>query len=344
MKKKKVTHFLICMSIMILVFAAPCPGNNLKRIILIETMPVPAVLEHTKWFRIQLKEMGYEEGKNLELTILKPNGDRILAEKLLSDELSLGNPNLVVTIATIASQTAVKLLKDSNVPILFFQVSDPVGSGLIKHINTPTGTNITGRVFTVDREAKIKMILRLVEQTSVHKPVRLGFIHSTYPSSLGDIKKLERISKTIEGINLVPYEIQYRKVPEGLPVMIKETKRAIAMLKGKVDFWLEPSGPLGETMEYTQTLLKYSNIPIVFGTKFDSVKMGALMHITPSLEAGAREVALLADKILKGKNPGEIPVCPPIKFDLGFNLNTALKLKIVIPPDMLKLAGKNIYK
>ena len=68
------------------------------------------------------------------------------------------------------------------------------------------------------------------------------------------------------------------------------------------------------------------------------------MHITPNLEAAGREVALLADKILKGKDPGQIPVTPPLKFDLGFNLSTALKLKIVIPPDMLKLAGKNIYR
>ena len=344
MKKRKAVFYLICLLIVAFGFAAPCSGNNSKHIILIETMPVPAVLEHSRWFRVHLKEMGYEEGKNLKLTILKPNGDRTLAEKLLSDELSKGNPNLVVTIATIASQTALKLLKGSNVPILFFQVSDPVGAGLIKQINAPTGTNITGRVFTVNREAKIEMILRLVGQTSVHKPIQLGFIHSTYPSSLGDFRELGKIIKTHQDIVFAPYEIPYRKVPAGLPVMIKETKKAITRLEDKVDFWMEPSGPLGETMEYTQVLLEHSNIPIVFGTKFDSVKTGALMHITPSLEAGAREVALLADKILKGKNPGQIPVTPPFKFDLGFNLSTAIKLNIVIPSDMLKLAGKNIYR
>ena len=112
---------------------------------------------------------------------------------------------------------------------------------------------------------------------------------------------------------------------------------------GKVDFWIEPLGPLGETREYTLALLQNSNIPIAFGTKLYSMKNGALMHITPNPEASARETTLMADKILKGKNPGQIPVTPPSKFDLGFNLTTALKLGIVIPPDMLRLAGENVY-
>lgn len=319
-------------------------ANGVKRVILMETMPVSSVLEHSKWFQIQLKEMGYEKGKNLSLIILKANGDRALAEKLLSAELNKGDPNLVVTIATLASQTAVKLLRGKNVPILFFQVSDPVGGGLIKQINVSTGTNITGKVYTVSREAKIEMILRLIGQISGHKPIRFGFIHSTYPSSHGDLRELKKIDNLREDFVLVPYEIPYRKVPEGLPNMIEETKKAILTLKNKVDFWIEPLGPLGETQQYTQTLIEHSNAPIVFGTKLDSVKKGALMHITPNLKASARESALIADRILKGKNPGQIPITAPFKFDLGLNLATALKLKIVIPPDILKMAGENIYR
>ena len=100
---------------------------------------------------------------------------------------------------------------------------------------------------------------------------------------------------------------------------------------------------LMETMPVS-SVLEHSNAPIVFGTKLDSVKKGALMHITPNLKASARESALIADRILKGKNPGQIPITAPFKFDLGLNLATALKLKIVIPPDIFKMAGENIYR
>jgi len=163
-------------------------AGDVKNVILIETMPVPAVLEHSRWFQFQLQEMGYEQNKNLKLTILKANGDRQLAEKLLKAELAGGNPDLVVTIATLASQTAAKFLKDTDVPILFFQVSDPVGAGLIKQINAPTGTNITGKVFTVNRDAKVEMVFwQGIKERRAPKKKALDnrfFINTVFPPDL----------------------------------------------------------------------------------------------------------------------------------------------------------------
>ena len=319
-------------------------ASDVKKVILIETMPVPAVIEHSRWFQVQLKELGYEKNKNLKLTILKANGERQLAEKLLNAELAGGNPDLVVTIATLASQAAAKLLKGTDIPLLFFQVSNPVDAGLVKQINAPTGTNITGKVYTVNRNAKIEMLFQLVSQIAVHRPIRFGIIHSTYPSSMGDIRELEMIAKRRGDITFVPYKIEYKKVPTGLPAMIEDTKKGIKALEGKVDFWVEPLGPLGESFEYTQAIMELSTTPIVLGAKADSVKRGALMHVTPHIEASGRETALLASQILEGKDPGTILVTPPLNFDLGINITTALKLKMIIPPDMLKLAGNHVYR
>jgi len=323
---------------------ASVSAQEAQHVILMETMPVPAVLEHSRWFQESLQELGIQEGMQIELTLLEANGDRQLAEELLSSELSKGTPDLVVTIATLATQTAVNLLQGTEVPILFFQVSDPVGVGIVEHINVPTGTNVTGKVYTVAREAKIEMILRLVKQHITHMPIRFGFIHSTYPSSQGDIRELQSITKKRDDVVFIPYEIPYQEVPAGLPTMLKDVERAVAELKEQVDFWIEPLGPLGESIEYTQILLEQSTIPIAFGTKLQSVKMGALMHITPNLKAGGYEAAELAMQILNGLDPGQIPVTPPSSFDVGINVTTALQLKIVIPPDVLQLAGEHVYR
>jgi putative ABC transport system substrate-binding protein len=126
--------------------------------------------------------------------------------------------------------------------------------------------------------------------------------------------------------------------------MIEETRNAVQELADIVDFWMEPSGPLGETSEYTEILLEHSTVPIAFGMKLDSVKMGALIHVTPNMEASGREAALVAVRILTGENPGQIPVTPPSDFDLGLNLATALRLNIVVPPDILQLAGEHVYR
>ncbi len=146
------------------------------------------------------------------------------------------------------------------------------GAGLIKETDAPTGTNITGKVYTVSGKAKIEMVLRLVGRPSSHKPVRFGYIHSTYPSSLGDLRELMKIAGTNDDITFVPYEIPHRTVPKGLPTMIEEVRKAIEQLKGEVDYWIEPTGPLGETMEYTKTLLEHSGAPIAIGQKISSVR------------------------------------------------------------------------
>ena len=102
-------------------FSLPCSaGDGKKRIIMIETMPVPVVLEHSRWFVKGMKDLGYENGKNVEIVILKAEGDRNRAITLLNKALSQGKPDLVVTFATLASQAAFKVLKGTD-PFLFRQ-------------------------------------------------------------------------------------------------------------------------------------------------------------------------------------------------------------------------------
>jgi len=335
---------LFCLAFLVFGVAAPSSAGKIKRIILMETMPVPVVQDHSRWFLTQLRSMGYKEGENMRLVLLQPNGDRGRAESLLKEALAGGDPDLVVTNATLASQTAVRLLKGTGIPILFMTVSDPVGAGLIRKVGVPTGTHITGKVHMISRETRINMVMGLIGDTVSGKPVRIGFVHSSYPSSVGDLRELSAFAKSRDDIRFVPFQVDYRKVPQGMPAMLKDAIQGIETIRDQVDFWWEPSGPLGEVGAYTKALLEHSSAPVVMGTKLESVKLGALLHLTPSIEASGRETAMLADAILKGADPGSIPATPPTAFELGINLTTALENKIVVPPDLLELAGEHIYR
>jgi putative ABC transport system substrate-binding protein len=319
-------------------------SDGMRRIFLIETMPVPVVLDHSKWFLGQMQVLGYCEGENIEIVVIKAQGDRQLLDTLLKTQIAQGMPDLVVTNATMATQAAQKLLKTTDIPIVFMTVSDPVGVGIIEESGTGSGSNITGRIHMIDRETRINMVMRLVAPTAGRKPIRIGFIHSSYPSAVGDFRELSSAAKRRNDIIFKSHKVDYRKVPEGLPAMLEDTLNGIRELDDEVDFWWEPSGPLGEVLEYTQAILDHSNHPIVMGTKLKSVEMGALLHLTPSIEGSGREAAMLADAILKGADPGELPVVPPKDFELGINLTTAIHMNIVIPPDLLKLAGDQIYR
>lgn len=330
----------------ILFLCQPSSGvaGELKHIILLETMDVKVVRDRSHWFKVQMKELGYNDGVNMELIVLKAKGNFQLAETLLKEALEKRKPDLVVSNATLASKVAANLLKGTDIPQLFVTVSDPVGAGLIDSIGPSTGKNITGRVHNITRETKVKLVLQLVGNKVKTRPIRFGYIHSTYPSSMGDLRQLNDIAKRNKDITFIPFEIPYKDFPENIDYMLKELSKGLKQLDGKIDFLWEPLGPFAESIEYNKLLKEQAPVPVVYGVNRESAQVGALIYLAPDAEAEGREVGVLADRILKGEDPGNIPVIPPIKFNLGLNLTTAQKMNIIISPEILKLANGNIFR
>lgn len=321
------------------------PAKDVKQVVVVVTMPVPACETHLRYFVDQLEAAGYKDGDNMVLTVIRANGDRQFAETRLSGILEKGRPDAVAAIATLASQAAVTVFKNTGVPVFFFQVTDPVGAGLIDKIGKPTGTNVTGRVFTVPAKVRTDLALRLVTQAiPASRPVVFGYIHSTYPSAMGDFRQLKAIEAQETRFRFAVHDVMYEKGPDVMPALLAAAAQGVQALSDRVDFWWEPQGPMGEHPDYTRLLLDRSAVPIAMGQTMDSVKMGALMHITPDLEAGGREAANFVAAFLQGTDPGTIPVTTPARFQLGINLTTALNLNIVIPPDILALAGNHVYR
>jgi putative ABC transport system substrate-binding protein len=320
-------------------------AKDVRQVVVVVTMQLPACETHLTHFVDRLEEIGEQGGINIDLITIRANGDRQFAENQLKKILEKGRPDAVAAIATLASQAAVTVFKDTGVPIFFFQVSDPVGAGLIEKIGEPTGTNVTGRVFTVPTQVRTDLAMRLVTQAvPADRPVVFGYIHSTYPSAMGDLRQLKAIEAQENHFRFAVHEVTYEKGPDGMTAMLAAAAQGVQVLSDRVDFWWEPQGALGEHPDYTRLLLDRSEVPVAMGQTMDSVKMGALMHITPDLEAGGREAADFVASILAGTDPGIIPVTAPARFQLGINLTTALNLNIVVPPDILALAGDHVYK
>ena len=214
----------------------------------------------------------------------------------------------------------------------------------MEEIGVPTGTNITGRVHMIPRDVRVDMVMRLAGQVTTERPVRIGVVYSTYPSAVGDLRELEKIAQQRDDIVFVPYPVEYRGVPEGLTAMFADVKKGLALLEKEVDCWWEASGPLGELEEFTRILLENSDLPVIMGSTLKSTQIGTVLHLTPSAEQEGREAAAVAADILQGEAPGRIPVTPPSSFELGINLTAAVRHNIVIPPDLLQLAGEQVFR
>ena len=311
-----------------------------KQVIILETMPVHVILEGSAVFQETLHIIR----DSVDFRVLKADGDPDRATHLLKNALAEKTPDLVVAIATLGSQSAHQLLKDTDIPWLFFTVTDPVGAGIVAQINQPSGTNVSGLVYGIERKTKLDMALRLVKDVSSQRPLRIGFIHTDYPSSLGDKGMLQEAIDDHPDFSFVPYQIVYQPVPEKLPEMLDQVREATRKLAGQVDYWWTPVGPLGERDEYVKLLVEETEQPVLMATNLRGPQLGALLYLGPDIPGQAREVAALADSVLSGKDAGSIPITMPKAFAVGLNLTTASRLGIVIPADILDIAGGNVYR
>jgi putative tryptophan/tyrosine transport system substrate-binding protein len=88
-------------------------------------------------------------------------------------------------------------------------------------------------------------------------------------------------------------------------------------------------------------LTSRGGLPVVYMER-DYVDAGGLMSYGPTVTDLFRRAATYVDKILKGANPGDLPVEQPTKFELLINLETAKALGLTIPPSLLQRADQVI--
>lgn len=334
---------IVITTLLLLIYCAQLaaePVKPSKHIVLIETMPIAAIQQVSRAFINTMHQAGYHDGDNLRLTLLTPNGDATRIRSLLQQVLHQ-QVDLVVSGATLASQISQQLLAGTDIPQIFYTVADPVGAGLITEIGKPSGKLLTGKIHSVDSRSKIETILTILQPT---KPIRIGIVHSSYPSAIGDTRNLIAAAQQYPMIHFVTKQIDYHPIPAGLPTMLQEASNAIAELEPQVDYWWQAAGPLAETPDLTRLLRQESQHPLIFAHTKESVRLGALLSMAPDYQVAGKEVAGLALAIFNGANIRTMPVTPVSNFTLAINLQTALQQQLTIDSNILKLAGLNIYR
>jgi putative tryptophan/tyrosine transport system substrate-binding protein len=283
----------------------------------------PGGLTEIAAFRQGLAELGWVEGRNIDIEFRWPGSDIASAEAFAKELVEL-KPDVLLARST--PTTAALKRETSVIPIVFVNVSEPVEQGFVQSLARPGG-NITG--FT-NFEAAIggKWLQLLKEVDPRIKRVAIIYNPQTAPFA---------------GVFL-------RSVQSAAPGLAVEDVAMSVQSDGDIEaaitaFSQRPGGGLvaipdsftGQHRDLIVALAARNNLPTLY-SNIVSTPIGGLMAYAVDSRALMQRAADYIDRVLKGEKVGDLPVQAPAKFELSINLKTAKALGLTIPPGLLATA------
>jgi putative ABC transport system substrate-binding protein len=299
-------------------FAARAQRQGMPLIGYLDSSGLPRWFEA---FRHGLNDLGYVQGRTIAIESRSAAGQ---ARRLpdLAAELVRLQPKVIVASGSAAAASAKNAT--ATIPIVFTFATDPIALGLVASLARPSG-NVTGQSNqAAGLVAKRLQLLAEVLPGVSHFGVVWG------PSSTQvDFREIQAAAVTLRLV-LDSFEVTR---PDDIDAVFKKAANrtgGVAVL----------SGPLIFThRERVVSAAARHKVPAIYYDEEYS-ESGGLVSFGPSLLGLHRSAATFVDKILKGANPGDLPVEQPTKFELVVNLVTARGLGLTVPQSVLLRANR----
>ena len=275
----------------------------------------------TQGIKDGLKERGYLENINLDLKVEFAQGDVVLSNQIASKFVNQ-NPDIVVGVGTIASQSFLKYTESAKAKLVFTTVTDPLAAGLVNSLKEPGG-NVSGVSNFVPLEPQIEMFKRI--KPSIRK---LGFLYNPGElNSISLIKKLEEICPKYDIELITISAINTSKV----------SQNAIKLASMVDAIFVSNDNTALSAITVILKAANAENIP-VFVSDTDIVKEGAVAALGPNQYEIGKQTASMIIKIIEGREIGNIPVYFPEKMELVLNKTAANKLGIKLSKKIISEA------
>lgn len=277
-------------------------------------------------FLAALAEEGFKEGSNLNVIYDNAQADGGIASQIANNYVA-NKVKLICAIATPMAQSAFGAAKNTNIPVIFTAVTDPVLAELAKEDKTPNG-NISGTSDKLPVEKQLEMIRAILPDAKT-----IGIMYST--SEVNSISAIEEYKAAAEqyGFEVVESGIS---VIADIPLATDNLLQKVDCLNNLTDNTVVSSLPiiLNKAAE--------KNIP-VFGSEVEQVKIGCLATIGLDYFDLGKQTGKIAAKVLKGeKKAREIPF--EIIEEAAFYGNTKVAENLGITlPDSLVNSAKEMF-
>jgi putative ABC transport system substrate-binding protein len=276
-------------------------------------------------FAQRLRELGWTDGTRATVDYRWAASDR---ERFKADasELVALKPDVILAHTTPA--VAALRQETTTIPIVFVSVTDPVGQGLVTNLARPGG-NMTG-FDLVDFSVGGKWLQLLKEAAPAVTQVAVMYNPQTSPAGY-----LPSVRTAAATLRVEVTEAPVRDDGEIERVVTAMSERPGGGLTVMADVFIATHrAPIIASAARHRLPAMYPR-PIY-------VMDGGLMGYGTDVIEQFKSAAGYVDRILKGADPGELPVQRPTKFELALNLKTAKTLGIEFPPQVLALADEVI--
>jgi putative tryptophan/tyrosine transport system substrate-binding protein len=277
-------------------------------------------------FQQGLEELSWIEGHNIQTEYRWTAGDPLRA-RMFAAELVALRPDVIF--AAPASMVAMVQRETRTVPVVFTQVSDPVGAGFVANLARPGG-NITGfGLFEFTIAAKWIELLKEIAPSVVRVAAVYDAIN---PESFNHLAVIEAAGPSL-GVQIFKAAVRNAgEIEQVIDSFAREPNGGLIPIPGPL---------LAVHRELIVSLAMRHALPNVYAFRYYPASGGLASYGVDNID-GYRRAASYVDRIFKGEKPADLPVQLPTKYELVINLKSAKALGLTIPPNLLAVADEII--
>jgi putative tryptophan/tyrosine transport system substrate-binding protein len=275
-------------------------------------------------FREPLQALGWTNRRNVRIDYRWVTGD--IDRVSLAKEVIEQHPDVILVETTPAVATLARA--SSTIPIVFVNVSDPIGAGVVASLAHPGGS-ITG---FISNEPTIGGKWPQLLKEIAPGVGRVGFMFNpdVAPYAEAFMRPAEDAARSL-GMELIASRVRNDT----------EIEHAILALGGSSGGGLIvlPDPTTNTRSALIIALAAQHRLPAIYAWRFQAVG-GGLISYGCDLAESFRGAASYVDRILRGEKPATLPVQMPTKFSLVVNLKTSKALGLDVPLHLQQLADE----
>ena len=278
-------------------------------------------------FREELQKLGWTEGRNVQIDYRWAALDPELMRRFARELIAL-QPDVILS---SSSPTTASLLQETrSIPIIFANIADPVGSGLVASLSRPGG-NATG--FMLFEGSLAGKWLELLKEIAP-RVSRVAAVFNPATATFAEYY-LSHVKAAAASFGVEVIAAPVHDTSELESVVATRARESNSGLIVMPDAFL-----VAHREEVTSLAARYRLPAIYFYRVFTEI--GGLISYGNVSVDNYRRSATYVDRVLHGAKPSELPVQAPVKFELVVNLKTAKALGLDVPPLLQQRADEVI--